>query len=227
MPRAVRTALTVEMWECINGAWIELKRFEDRNRGRDCYSREEMSPFLDFVKKTSMEYDGTAYRTMLRNDAYCFSRVGLYVERADNTARILDVKYHVLLPRTEAVGGSLDYFQWTAILRAGIGPHGLSPGSIAAASSRVFVADLLILRSEMPRSLIAAYENICTYLDAIAKAYGQAGVAQKHARSMLTRLQKASTKENLRDRAARVHHGVRRKQQRQLSNTIGEQYLLT
>ena len=80
--------------------------------------REELIKFLDFVKTTSSLYDGYAYRTMLRNDAYYFSRLGVYVERADNTARVLDVKYHVLLPEQEAVGGSVDYFQWTAILRS-------------------------------------------------------------------------------------------------------------
>src|SRR5205807_6457285 len=74
--------------------------------------------FLEFVQKTSLDYDGSVDRTMLRNDAYWFSRVGLYIERGDNTARILEVKYHVLLPQNETVGGSLDYFQWTAILRA-------------------------------------------------------------------------------------------------------------
>ncbi len=69
------------------------------------------------MKSASLAFDGSAYRTMLRNDAYWFSRLGVYIERADNTARILDVKYHVLLPETERVGGSLDYFQWSTILR--------------------------------------------------------------------------------------------------------------
>ena len=89
---------------------------------------------------------------MLRDPSFWFSRLGLYIERADNTARILDVKYHVLLPETEPVGGSLDYFQWTAILRA---------VSALTAYHWVYrenikpwlVADLLILRPEMPRSL--------------------------------------------------------------------------
>ena len=67
---------------------------------------------------TSLRFDGSAYRTMLRNDAYWFSRLGVYIERADNTARILDVKYHLLLPAQEQVGGPLDYFQWAAILRS-------------------------------------------------------------------------------------------------------------
>ena len=70
------------------------------------------------MKKASLDFDGSCYRTMLRNDAYWFNRLGVFIERADNTARLLDVKYHLLLPSTEPVGGSLDYFQWVAILRA-------------------------------------------------------------------------------------------------------------
>ncbi len=111
--RAVRTALTVEMWDAINGTWLELKRF-----GNGPTSREEFSRFLRWVQESSLRFDGSAYRTMLRNDAYWFSRLGVYLERADNTARILDVKYHLLLPANEHVGGPLDYFQWAAILRS-------------------------------------------------------------------------------------------------------------
>src|SRR5674476_479923 len=98
--RAVRTALTMEMWDAINGCWLELKRY-----GNGPTSREEFSRFLRWVQESSLRYDGSAYRTMLRNDAYWFSRLGVYLERADNTARILDVKYHLLLPEEERVGG--------------------------------------------------------------------------------------------------------------------------
>src|SRR6185312_4000799 len=145
--RAVRTALTVEMWDAINGAWLELKRY-----GNGPTSREEFSRFLRWVQETSMLIDGAAYRTMLRNDAYWFSRVGLYIERADNTARILDVKYHLLLPAEQHVGGPLDYFQWTAILRS---------VSALTAYNWVYhdslkpwlIADLLTLNKELPRAL--------------------------------------------------------------------------
>src|SRR5437762_14350637 len=109
--RAVRTALTVEMWDAINGTWLELKRF-----GNGASSREECMRFLRWVQENSLRFDGSAYRTMLRNDAYWFSRLGVYMERADNTARILDVKYHMLLPAHERGGGPLAYFQWSAIL---------------------------------------------------------------------------------------------------------------
>jgi uncharacterized alpha-E superfamily protein len=86
--RSVRTALTSEMWDTINGAWIELQQVWLRGIG----SRDHLSRFLRFVQETSLRFDGSAYRTMLRNDAYWFSRLGLHLERADNTARILDVK---------------------------------------------------------------------------------------------------------------------------------------
>jgi len=92
--RSVRTALTSEMWDTINCAWIDLQAVW----GKGAKTREELATFLRFVQETSLRFDGSAYRTMLRNDAYWFSRLGLHLERADNTARILDVKYHVLLP---------------------------------------------------------------------------------------------------------------------------------
>ena len=192
--RAVRTALTVEMWEAINGAWLELKRFEAAKSRTGHISREDLSHFLDFIKQTSLQFDGSAYRTMLRNDGYWFSRLGLYIERADNTARILDVKYHVLLPESEAVGGSLDYFQWTAILRAVsalTAYHWIYRESIKP----WLIADLLILKPEMPRSLLSCYENMAGYLDRIGKAYGRQGAAQRHARNVMARLEQASIKD--------------------------------
>ena len=92
--RSVRTALTIEMWDAINSAWLELRRW-----GNGPSSREEFARFLRWVLGSSLRFDGSAYRTMLRNDAYWFSRLGVYIERADNTARILDVKYHLLAAR--------------------------------------------------------------------------------------------------------------------------------
>jgi len=181
--RAVRTALTVEMWDAINGAWLELKRF-----GNGPTSRDEFMRFLRWVQEQSLLFDGSAYRTMLRNDAYWFSRLGLYVERADNTARILDVKYHLLLPAQEMVGGPLDYFQWAAILRsvsALTAYHWVYRESLKP----WLIADLLILKDQMPRSLASCYDNLVRFLDAIAHAYGRQGPAQRHARAMHARLE--------------------------------------
>jgi uncharacterized alpha-E superfamily protein len=190
--RAVRTALTAEMWEAINGAWIELGRFGKNTDGSKHYDHEELSRLFELVHKTSLDYDGSVDRTMLRNDMYWFSRLGIFIERADNTARILDVKYHVLLPEHESVGGSVDYFQWTAILRA--------VSSLTAyfwvyreSIKPWLIADLLILRRELPRSLVSCYENIVYFLDSIGNAYGRSGPSQQQAREVLARLSNLTT----------------------------------
>jgi uncharacterized alpha-E superfamily protein len=96
---------------------------------------------------------------MLRDDTFRFLRLGTFLERADNTARILDVKYHILLPSPSEVGGAADYYQWSAVLR-----------SVSAFESyrKVYrdqispkrVADLLILRPDMPRSLTACINEV-------------------------------------------------------------------
>jgi uncharacterized alpha-E superfamily protein len=187
--RAVRTALTVEMWEAINGAWLELRRF-----GAGPFTREELAQFLRWVQESSLRFDGSAYRTMLRNDAYWFSRLGVYIERADNTARILDVKYHLLLPLQQHVGGPLDYFQWAAILRsvqALTAYHWVYRESLKP----WLVADLLILNDEMPRSLASCYENLVRYLDQIARAYGRQGPTQRLARAIRTRIENSRMEE--------------------------------
>jgi uncharacterized alpha-E superfamily protein len=125
---------------------------------------------------------------MLRNDAYWFTRLGFYVERADNTARILDVKYHILLPEAAAVGGGIDYSQWAAILRSvnaltayrWVYREGLRPW---------LIADLLILKQELPRSLASCYGNVVNHLDSLASAYGRQGKTQRLARTVQTGLQ--------------------------------------
>lgn len=182
--RSVRTALTSEMWDTINGAWIELQAVWTRHAS----TPEELAKFLRFVQETSLRFDGSAYRTMLRNDAYWFSRLGVHLERADNTARILDVKYHVLLPEEEHVGGPLDFYQWSSILR-----------SVSALTAYHWVyrqtlkpwliADLLILNDTLPRSLASCYGNLVRNLDHIGVAYGRHGPAQRHARGIRNRLE--------------------------------------
>jgi uncharacterized alpha-E superfamily protein len=183
--RAVRTTITGEMWEIVNAAWHDMQRVDLKGM-----SPTRLADFLANVKQAALRFDGAAYRTMLRTDHYYFQRLGTFVERADNTARLLDVKYHVLLPDKEPVGGGLDYFQWTSILRA-----------VSALTSYHWVyrenvqpwlvADFLILRHEQPRSLISCYSEINGQLDRLAETYGRQGPAQRSARAMLARLQNA------------------------------------
>ncbi len=111
--RMVRTALTRETWESINEAWMSLKRMlaepidhrEVAEGARRHQARDGADP-------------GRFHGTMLRNEIFDFSQIGTFIERADNTARILDVKYYVLLPSIHWVGSSLDNYQWESILRS-------------------------------------------------------------------------------------------------------------
>lgn len=170
--RSVRTALTVELWEAINGAWNGLGEQGQPTR------RDDFGHFLEWVKTQTLSFEGAASRTMLRNDGYYFLRLGAAIERADNTARLLDVKYHLLLPEGERVGGQLDYFQWTTLLRE---------VSALTAYRWVYrdsvkpwlVADLLVLNRQMPRSLASCQASIVRYLEKLANDYGRRGPAQR------------------------------------------------
>ncbi len=145
--RAVRGSITSEMWEVLNATWLEMQQMdEDKMRARG------ISQFFDWVKERSHLFRGVTFGTMHRDDAYEFARLGTHIERADSTARILDVKYHVLLPSVKDVGGAVDYYQWSAVLRS---------VSAFEAYRKVYrdvitplrLAELLILRDDIPRSL--------------------------------------------------------------------------
>lgn len=181
--RAVRTAITTEMWEILNDAWNEIQRQKFQS-----FSSKDFAKFLAFVKEVSLRFDGAAYRTMLRTDHFWFQRLGMFLERADNTARLLDVKYHVVLPDTEPVGGGLDYFQWSALLRAVSALN--SYNLIYRGGIRPWlVADFLILKREQPRSLLSAYENLDRVLDLLAERYGRQGASQRLVRQTYGALQ--------------------------------------
>src|SRR5215510_10473627 len=111
--RAQRTALTREMWESLNTAWITLSAIDPATLTPD-----KLPPLFDWIKERSALFRGTLLNTILRNDTFYFNQLGAFLERADNTARILDVKYYVLLPHNEPVGGEIDSVQWAAILRS-------------------------------------------------------------------------------------------------------------
>ncbi len=215
--RAVRTALTATTWEEINSAWNELQGL-DASMGAEAFSR-----FLEWAKHVSLTFDGSAARTMLRNDAYYFLRLGTMVERADNTARLLDVKYHLLLPDREPVGGGLDYFQWSTLLRE---------VSALTAYRWVYreevrpwlVADLLLLNRQLPRSVASCYEVIVSNLDALAADYGRSGSSQRQAAATHRRIRTARMEEVF---ASGLHEfiGELLADNARLGGAIAEQYL--
>jgi len=162
--RAMRGVITSEMYEDINDLWLEI-----RKRANENIFSEGISEFFEWVKMRSHQFRGVTFGTMLRDEAYNFIRLGTFMERADNTSRILDVKYHTLLPSVSDVGGAVDYYQWGALLR-----------SVSAFDSyrRVYrdmitptrVAELLILRVDVPRSLHACTSETYEILRALCDA---------------------------------------------------------
>jgi uncharacterized alpha-E superfamily protein len=145
--RSVRGAITSEMYEDLNAAWLEMRRYD-----YDRVQQMGVSDFLEWVKMRSHLFRGVTFGTMLRDEAYHFIRLGTHLERADNTARILDVKYHLLLPSSEDVGGAVDYYQWAAVLQSVSGFESYRKIYSDVITPRR-VAELLILREDMPRSL--------------------------------------------------------------------------
>lgn len=178
--RAVRTALTREGWESINRAWLAIR---DRSATGGAQATVNL---VDVLKAEIRGFEGAMHR-MLRLDKYWMLRLGAAIERADNTARLIDVKYHLILPEGEAVGGVVDRDQWGTILQTvsantafrWLYKDGLSPGR---------VVEMLTLRRELPRSLACCVEETTEILDGIGKETGLQGEADRMARLRHKRL---------------------------------------
>lgn len=185
--RSVRTSLTTEMWEAVNQTSIELADFTQAPLDAD-----GLAEFLDWVKARVSLFHGVCSNGMLRRDSFCFIRTGQFLERADNTARLLDVKYHVQLPDVSDVGGVVDYYQWLAILRV-VGARRAYRVLFKGRVQPAHVAELLISRDVFPRSLAFCYEQITQHLDGIKAQDPQlASDAKRHAHAMYAHLRFAN-----------------------------------
>ncbi len=164
--RLVRTALTREVWEAINESWIALDaRLVGRLRPAD------LPDLLALIRRQNALVRGSLAGTQLRNDIYNLLRLGTFIERADNTARILDVKYYLLLPSVAPVGSALDMVQWETILRSVSAQRAYHWLNGPDASARG-IADFLILHRQMPRSLAFCHAKIRDNLAHLARDYG-------------------------------------------------------
>jgi uncharacterized alpha-E superfamily protein len=184
---AVRWQLTSEMWETLNSTWLEVRGMQaSRITGAGA------TQFFDWVKDRSHLFRGVTYGTIVRGEAFNFSRLGTHLERADNTARILDVKYHVLLPSVADVGGALDYYQWTALLRS-VSSFETYRQLYHDQIFPIKVAELLILERRMPRSLASCFDVIKDSLDRIQGEHDRA--AKRLAYELHARLTHADIEE--------------------------------
>ena len=161
---AVRGKLTSEMWETTNTTWLEIRELTPA-RLQDM----DLGAFFEWVKFRSHLLRGVTVGTMFHDDAFQFARLGTFLERADNTARLLDVKYHALMPAGEGVHNATDYYRWGSLLR-----------SVSAFETyrQVYrdvitphkVAELLMLNDAMPRSLHACLDEIVDILGQVANS---------------------------------------------------------
>lgn len=152
--RAVRGAITSEMWEALNHTWLEMRDIQSRGIPDD-----GISAFFDWIKERSHLSRGLTYGTLLQDDVFRFIRLGTFLERADNTARILDVKYHILLTSPADVGGVVDYYQWSALLRS-VSAFEAYRKTYRDLITPMRVAELLVLRADLPRSLAACMNEV-------------------------------------------------------------------
>jgi uncharacterized alpha-E superfamily protein len=159
--RAVRGSLTSELWETLNSTWLDAR--SQLARGS---AQADIGQFVEWVKERSHLTRGVTIGTMLRDEAFHFTRIGAFIERADSTARILTAHQDDLLPGADA-GEVPDPYQWSVLLRA------LSAFEVYRRVYRDVitpwrVAELLILRADMPRSLLRSCKEVYQNLKSVA-----------------------------------------------------------
>ncbi|CAB5658581.1 Bacterial domain of uncharacterised function (DUF403) [Delftia tsuruhatensis] len=196
--RAVRGALTTEAWETQNQTWLELKRLlAEGDWERD------PGQFFEWVKHRSHLSRGVTLGTMLQDEAFHFLRLGTFIERADNTARLLDVKFHALerdyhgstrngAPSKAAT--PFDFYHWSALLRS-VSAFEVYRKVYRDVITPERVAELLMLRSDMPRSLLASMLEVVSNLESVANA--QSRETQRKAGRLLADLRYARIDEIL------------------------------
>ena len=184
--RIIRTALTTQVWDALNTAFQELRSIEAGRMGQD------LSHLTDWVMRQAAMLRGAIDATLLRNDGYNFLNIGYYLERGDSTARLMDVKYYVLLPRADYVGTGLDNDQWSMLLRAMSANrafHWAYGGEITSAK----IAHFLILNPQCPRSLITCVAGMNNHAQRLAKLYGRETAATHAVARLLAEMEGQTT----------------------------------
>jgi uncharacterized alpha-E superfamily protein len=180
--RSVRTALTREVWEAVNESWMTLKDLLARP-----VKEASLGQVLGAIRRQATLVRGAVEGSMLRNENYNFFRIGTFVERGDNTARILDVKYYVLLPSLAWVGSRLDNVQWESVLRSVAGDRAYRWLNAGAIDPRG-IAEFLILDQRFPRSLHFCVDKLRSNLFGLAHQYGHETSAHELVRGFSTRI---------------------------------------
>ncbi len=161
--RAVRGTLTTEVWETQNATWLDMQKRLDRG-----LLETDPSHFFEWVKYRSHLSRGVTIGTMLKDEAIHFIRLGTFLERADNTARILDVKFHGGKKGKHAEElTQRDFYYWAALLRS-VSGFEIYRKVYRDVITPERVAELLILRGDMPRSLLACMDEVVQNLQEVS-----------------------------------------------------------
>jgi len=183
--RAVRGTLTTEVWETHNQTWLEVRRMiKNGDFERD------PGQFFEWVKFRSHLSRGVTVGTMLMDEALYFMRLGTFLERADNTARLVDVKFHAV--QSDFFGAAsekdqeYDFYHWSAILRS-VSGFEVYRKVYRDVIKPERVAELLILRPDMPRSLHASLNEVVSNLALVSNE--QSGETHRRAGKLRAELQ--------------------------------------
>ena len=164
--RAVRGTLTTEVWETLNTTWLEVKRMVKAGE-----FEKDPAQFFEWVKFRSHLSRGVTLGTMLMDEALYFMRLGTFLERADNTARLVDVKFHAVQSDFYGTANEkdqeYDFYHWSAILRS-VSGFEVYRKVYRDVITPERVAELLILRADMPRSLHASLNEVVNNLVRVA-----------------------------------------------------------
>jgi uncharacterized alpha-E superfamily protein len=180
--REERNNITVDVWESLNALWLELSGQLRSNR-----ATLDRGALIESVKKQAVMIFGAAQVTLLRDEANSFLQLGSFLERADNTGRILDVKFHLLRPDGDPSAEGLDYFAWSELL-ACVGAVRTYRRIYRSSLHPVKIAELMMLRREMPRSVHHCLWQVDLHMRELADVYGTHGEADRLAGELHARL---------------------------------------
>lgn len=164
--RFVRSEITKEIWQQINQLYYFVKEEKEKKR----WTKKDPRIFFTEIKKGCQLLNGIIDTTLTRNEGWHFGKIGQLIERADKTSRVLDVKYHMLLPKIENIGSPFDLLQWTALLKS-VSAYDMYRKKYGKLNS-INISEFLILDDSFPRSILYCLDKAEKSLNVITGKHG-------------------------------------------------------
>jgi uncharacterized alpha-E superfamily protein len=219
--RALRPLISTEMWVQLNSFHNRLRRLRKAD-----LRVENLNRLCSYIKESCQTHSGITAETLYRDESWYFHQIGRAIERADQTTRLVDVKYQVLLPQPSDVGSPIDEAQWNTLLRSAAGFHAFRrnyPQSMSPST----VVGFLVLDRRFPRSVAASVLAANEHLHELRLKYGH--TARRSASNLLRRLAATLAEESADDLIARGLHDALDGIQAELgavTNALGREFFL-